>query len=221
MIYVHPTLNKKESLNIECQSENFETTNNNNFKEIDNEFELSGKDPYTKHELVQEKNWQEIYRILILNCEYKNGNSTLFNNDQFISLTNNSEDLVIEPSRPFINRENQSISSKSILIENSITFFFAIVIFELKPILIRLELRKKDFDYILDPRQILFTQAQINSYFSGNDEFTVENTINDLVTSRLKPQDLPIIHQAIQKGANFKKVPVKIVRETNKGAGFG
>ncbi|RIB29091.1 hypothetical protein C2G38_2028017 [Gigaspora rosea] len=65
---------------------------------------------------------------------------------------------------------------------------------------------------------------------------------NDLVTSRLKPQDLPIIRiclnednqyisadnrrlycyqQAIQKGANFKKVPVRIVRETNKSAGFG
>ncbi|RIB23597.1 hypothetical protein C2G38_2032601 [Gigaspora rosea] len=106
---------------------------------------------------------------------------------------------------------------------------------------LKLELSKKDFGYMLDPQQILFTQAQINLYFSGDDGFTVEDTINNLVTSRLKPQDLPIIHdclnennqyisadnrrlycyqQAILKGVNFKKVPVRIIRETNEYAGF-
>ncbi|CAG8798386.1 7250_t:CDS:2, partial [Gigaspora rosea] len=120
-----------------------------------------------------------------LNCGYENENSTPFDNNQFTSLTNNSENSVIELPKLFINGENQSTS---------------------------------------------------------NDEFIVEDTINDLVTGRLKPQDLPIIRiclnednqyisannrrlycyqQAIQKGANFKKVLVRIVRETNEGAGFG
>ncbi|CAG8808001.1 12750_t:CDS:1, partial [Gigaspora rosea] len=62
----------------------------------------------------------EIQQNFDLNCEYKNGDSTLFDNDQFTSLTNNSEDSVIEPPRLFINRKNQSTSSKSMLIENSI-----------------------------------------------------------------------------------------------------
>ncbi|CAG8769727.1 2401_t:CDS:2, partial [Gigaspora rosea] len=144
------------SLNIEHQ---FETTNN--LKEIDNEIE------------IQKENWPEIQQNFDLNCGYKNGDSILFDNDQFTSLTNNLEDSVIEPPRLFINGENQSTSST--LIENSI------------------KLSKKDFDYMLDPQQILFTQAQINSYFLGDDGFTVKDTINDFVTGRLKPQDLPII----------------------------
>ncbi|RIB26487.1 hypothetical protein C2G38_2163223 [Gigaspora rosea] len=197
--------NKKESLNIEHQ---FETTNN--LKEIDNGIE------------IQEENWPEIQQNFDLNCGYKNGDSTPFDNDQFTSLTNNLENSVIESPRLFINGGNQSTSSTQI--ENSI------------------KLSKKDFDYMLDPQQILFTQAQINSYFLGDDGFTVEDTINDLVTGKLKPQDLLIIRiclnednqyisadnrrlycyqQAIQKGANFKKVLVRIVRETNEGAGFG
>ncbi|CAG8808991.1 15461_t:CDS:2, partial [Gigaspora rosea] len=178
------------SLNIEHQ---FETTNN--LKEIDNEIEMSGKNLYTSicdskittkdssgsisYVLIQEENWPEIQQNFDLNCGCKNGDSTPFNNDQFTSLTNNSEDSVIEPPRLFINGKNQSTS---------------------------------------------------------DDGFTVEDTINDLVTSRLKPQDLPIIciclnennqyisadnrrlycyQQAIQKCANFKKVLVRIVRETN------
>ncbi|CAG8473936.1 39710_t:CDS:2 [Gigaspora margarita] len=151
------------------------------------------------------------------------------------------EDSAIESPKLFVNEENQFNNSNFTLIENSIIFFFAIVIIELKPILIRLELSKKDFEYELDPFQILFTQAQINSYFSGDNGFTVEDTIKDLVSGRLKPQNLPTIQvaldknnlfisannrrlycyqKAIQKGANFKKIPVRMVRETDERAGF-
>ncbi|RIB00645.1 hypothetical protein C2G38_2233553 [Gigaspora rosea] len=193
--------NKKESLNIEHQ---FETTNN--FKEIDNKIEMSGKNPYTSicDFKVQEEKLARNSTKFDLNCGYENENSTPFDNNQFTSLTNNSENSVIELPKLFINGENQSTSSKFTLIENSISdkFFYQIC----------------------------------------NDEFIVEDTINDLVTGRLKPQDLPIIRiclnednqyisannrrlycyqQAIQKGANFKKVLVRIVRETNEGAGFG
>ncbi|RIB30796.1 hypothetical protein C2G38_2151782 [Gigaspora rosea] len=106
--------NKKESLNIEHQ---FETTNN--LKEIDNEIE------------IQKENWPEILQNFDLNCGYENGDSTLFDNDQFTLLTNNSEDLVIESPKLFINGENQSTSSKSTLIENSISdkFFYQICLF--------------------------------------------------------------------------------------------
>ncbi|CAG8794645.1 24132_t:CDS:2, partial [Gigaspora rosea] len=53
------------------------------------------------------------------------------------------------------------------------------------------ELSKGDFNYELNPFHILFTQANINSCFS--DGFTIEETINDLVSGRLQPNDLPII----------------------------
>ncbi|RIB18781.1 hypothetical protein C2G38_2183591 [Gigaspora rosea] len=128
------------------------------------------------------KLYLEIQQNFDLDCGYENGDSTPFDNDQFTSLTNNSEDSVIEPHRLFINRENQLTSST--LIENSISDKLVYQI---------LELSKKDFDYMINPQQILFTQAQINLYFLGNDRFTVENTINDLVTDKLKPQDLAII----------------------------
>ncbi|CAG8652787.1 23724_t:CDS:2, partial [Gigaspora rosea] len=154
------TFNKKELLNIEHQSENFEATNNN-FKEIDNKLENASLS--ASYILLQEKNWPEIQQNFDLNCGNENGDSTLFDNDQFTLLTNNSEDLVIEPPRLFINGENQLTIIPTLLVR--IFFFFAIVIFELKPILIRLELSKNNFNYMLDPQQILFTQAQINSYF--------------------------------------------------------
>ncbi|CAG8808267.1 17102_t:CDS:2, partial [Gigaspora rosea] len=131
--------------------------------------------------------------------------STPFDNDQFTSLTNNSEDSVIEPHRLFINRENQLTSST--LIENSISDKLVYQI---------LELSKKDFDYMINPQQILFTQAQINLYFLGNDRFTVENTINDLVTDKLKPQDLAIIClERLMKGlvlVGKEKKSLKIIK---------
>ncbi|RIB18061.1 hypothetical protein C2G38_2185702 [Gigaspora rosea] len=186
--------NKKKSLNIEHQSENFEATNN--FKEIDNKLEewniIMNDQFYWYDDNVYYSGERELN--FDLDCGYENRDSTPFDNDQFTSLTNNSKDSVIEPPRLFINGENQSTSST--LIENSIS----------------------------------------------NNGFTVEDTINDLVTGRLKPQYLPIIRvclnednqyisannrrlycyqQAILKGANFKKVPVRIVREADESAGFG
>ena len=123
----------------------------------------------------------------------------------------------------------------------NVFFFFDIIVIELKPILMRLELSKEDYDYMLDPFQILFTQAQINSYFSGDDGFTVEDTINDLISGSLKVKDLPTIRvclnkndqyisadnrrlfcyrEAIRRGANFTLVPVRIVRESDESCGF-
>ncbi|CAG8805609.1 942_t:CDS:2, partial [Gigaspora rosea] len=54
--------------------------------------------------------------------------------------------------------------------------------------------------------------VNINSYFS--DGFIIEDTINNLVSGKLQPNDLPII-RAIKKGAVFTKIPVKIIRKTN------
>ena len=82
-------------------------------------------------------------------------------------------------------------------------FFFVIIVVELKPILMRLELSKEDYDYMLDPFQILFTQAQINSYFSGDDGFTVEDTINDLISGSLKVKDLPTIRVCLNKNDQY------------------
>ncbi|CAG8750670.1 2356_t:CDS:1, partial [Gigaspora margarita] len=80
---------------------------------------------------------------------------------------------------------------------------------------------------------------QINSYFS--DGHSIEDTINDLVSGKLKPQNLLNIRvtlnennqfisaynrslycyqQAIQKGTKFTNIPVKIVREIDGKAGF-
>ncbi|CAG8856528.1 29660_t:CDS:2, partial [Gigaspora margarita] len=53
---------------------------------------------------------------------------------------------------------------------------------------------------------------QINSYFS--DGRLIEDTINDLVSGKLKPQNL----QAIRKSAKFINVLVKIVREIDEKA---
>ncbi|CAG8819900.1 16513_t:CDS:2, partial [Dentiscutata erythropus] len=84
------------------------------------------------------------------------------------------------------------------------------------------------------------TSATISCYFSGYNGYTVDDTINKLVSSKLKPKDLPVIRvciierqffsannkrlycyqKAIKNNANFKKVPVKIVRETDERAGF-
>ncbi|CAG8791488.1 23777_t:CDS:2, partial [Gigaspora rosea] len=106
---------------------------------------------------------------------------------------------------------------------------------EQEKIILRYELSKKDFDYELNPFEILFTQVQINSYFL--DGIYIYDTINDLVSGNLKPEHLPIIsvcildngqfysvdnrrlfcyQQAILKNAKFTKVPVRIMRETDK-----
>src|ERR1043165_1322363 len=85
----------------------------------------------------------------------------------------------------------------------NVFFFFDIIVIELKPILMRLELSKEDYDYMLDPFQILFTQAQINSYFSGDDGFTVEDTINDLISGSLKVKDLPTIRVCLNKNDQY------------------
>src|SRR5260363_19200 len=119
-------------------------------------------------------------------------------------------------------------------------FFFIIWFYNFQEIFIRLRLSKEDFLTEIDPFQINFTQASISRNFSGYNGYTVEDTIKELVSGKLKPKDLPIIRiciidrkfysadnrrlycyqEAIKKGANFKTIPVKIIRETDERAGF-
>ncbi|CAG8720093.1 22927_t:CDS:1 [Cetraspora pellucida] len=97
------------------------------------------------------------------------------------------------------------------------------------------KLKLADGDYVIEKNsfEIMFSQCTINNIFQmGND---IKNTIEDLVNNKIKVEDFPIIQvciindmffssdnqrlymfqEAIRRGLNITKIPVKIRRITD------
>ncbi|RIB11106.1 hypothetical protein C2G38_2204277 [Gigaspora rosea] len=215
------------------------------------------QNPFSFENVIYEGKWKDDYVDIKLKIDQllevqQNFNIETWNDYRSISSISsyiNSEDIgsLNEQESRFINPINK-IELKVFLF---FIFFIIILVipywyirlffgsgvflFYIKEIILRYELSKKDFDYELNPFEILFTQVQINSYFL--DGIYIYDTINDLVSGNLKPEHLPIIsvcildngqfysvdnrrlfcyQQAILKNAKFTKVPVRIMRETDK-----
>ncbi|CAG8815659.1 17853_t:CDS:1 [Cetraspora pellucida] len=111
---------------------------------------------------------------------------------------------------------------------------FGILLFwRMKFIIRKLKLANDDYITKINPFEIMFSQRQINNIFQmGND---IENTIKDLVNGKIKVEDFPIIQvciindiffssdnrrlytfqEAIRRGLNINKIPVKIRQVTD------
>src|SRR5207244_13049018 len=106
-------------------------------------------------------------------------------------------------------------------------FGFALL-YRVRFLLIKLQLAEGDYIKEVNPFEIMFSQSTINNMFQiGND---IENTIDDLVNSKVKIEDflmiqvciiddifyssdnrrLYIFQEAICQELNIKKIPVKV-----------
>ncbi|CAG8806385.1 2528_t:CDS:1 [Cetraspora pellucida] len=111
--------------------------------------------------------------------------------------------------------------------------FGILLLWRMKFIIRKLKLADDDYITEINPFEIMFTQRQINNIFQmGND---IENTIENLVNGKTKIEDFLVIQvciindiffssdnqrlytfqEAIRKGLNINKIPVKIRQITD------
>ncbi|CAG8726660.1 15343_t:CDS:2 [Cetraspora pellucida] len=169
-----------------------------------------------------EENWMEYQQDeKPWSCIEENVDDTWSTSEQEICI---SHLAVEQENQPIINE-----SSDFTLIDNENSFndfeyFLELILFIL--------ILFNSIDYIkkIDPFKIMFSQRNINTIFQiGND---IENTINDLVNSKIKIEDFPMIQvciindifyssdnrrlyvfqEAIRRGLNINKISVKVKR---------
>jgi hypothetical protein len=173
---------------------------------------------------------------------WNQGDSKPFEEDDESTLsTSNKED---EDSTSLLQVDNENPSNEYLfelilfILIPILAFFslvlivicFALLLYRVKFLLVKLKLANRDYITELDPFQICFSQANISPYFQNGD--SLENTIKELVKNKLRIEDIPIIHvciindiyyssdnrrlycfqEAIKKGLQVKKIPVKIRR---------
>ena len=170
----------------------------------------------------EEKEWSELQDF---NNGWDQGDSTPFKNeDDQLSELIIQEEISEETSNSIINQESQSndftlkkeenlISKEHWLIKFSPQIFIILLLVFCNIFLIRLFLfflffysiknhilqlrlsEEKKFTYKIDPFEIMFSQANINSFFQNG--YSVEDMIVELVIGSLKIEDVPIIRVCI------------------------
>lgn len=112
-------------------------------------------------------------------------------------------------------------------------FIFSILLIDFRKKYIFYKLGQGDFETYMDPFEILFSQANINTCFKNGG--LIEDLINDLVDESIRVNDIEIVkvciidnnyfsfdnrrlycfQEAIKRGAKFKKIPVIFTREND------
>ncbi|RIB04630.1 hypothetical protein C2G38_2221892 [Gigaspora rosea] len=196
--------NKKESLNIEHQ---FETTNN--LKEIDNEFEVNGKDPYTssKRKLLV-SNWQNFESNGWNNIEQEPASSNWMNEEP--SSSTNTDETFFHKKTPSVSIEQEILLLLKRVVENMILDLIAgqLKIYEIETI--KVCLVGGNF-FTLDNCRLYAFQTAIKL---GLKVKKIPVKIVRIEDSNLlwKLEELYAFQTAIKLGLKVKKIPVKIVR---------
>ena len=218
----------------------------NKKEHITREVKINNKIIFSKEKEIENvslNTWPEIKQNFDIEYGYEEGDGTPFEEiDGSTSLMGNEADETAllptdeeKPSKEYLLELVLLILIPCIALFSRVLMWipFALLLWRVKFLLIKVRLADGDYIEDLDPFEINFSQASINNVFQmGND---IENTIEDLVDKKIKIEDFPYIRvcqiddmwyssdnrrlycfqESIRRGLEVKKIPVQVRRASD------